>query len=114
MNVTFFLKTCPFCGDEAEFHNCFEMEEGQPPRLISDNRVGVHCKNCYISTLPFESIHDAVDVWNKRVVEIVKCRDCDDFNPSGCSEGCGWCENFNRGTFEESFCNNAKRRSDNG
>lgn len=36
--------------------------------------------------------------------ELVMCRSCRHYNTACCSEGCGWCENYNLGTWDEWFC----------
>lgn len=42
-----------------------------------------------------------------RLIEIVKCRDCEHYNTDGCSEGCGWCEKLNIGSFDDAYCDKA-------
>lgn len=36
--------------------------------------------------------------------ELVMCRSCRHYNTACCSEGCGWCEKRNFGTWNEWFC----------
>ena len=36
--------------------------------------------------------------------ELVMCRSCRHYNTACCSEGCGWCESRNLGTWDEWFC----------
>lgn len=36
--------------------------------------------------------------------ELVMCRSCRHYNTACCSEGCGWCEDRNVGTWDEWFC----------
>lgn len=59
------LKYCPFCKGEAVIHNCgiFENETAQ---VIFGDRVGVHCTECYIATIPYASEEEAVEAWNRR------------------------------------------------
>ena len=35
---------------------------------------------------------------------VVRCRSCRHYNIACCSEGCGWCECRNFGTWDEWFC----------
>ena len=37
-------------------------------------------------------------------VPVVRCRSCRHYNTACCSEGCGWCENRNLGTWDEWYC----------
>ena len=46
-------------------------------------------------------------------VEVVRCKDCEYYNVSCCSPGCGWCEHFERGEFDSHYCYGADRRADN-
>ena len=37
-------------------------------------------------------------------VQVVRCRSCRHYNTACCSEGCGWCECRNFGTWDEWYC----------
>lgn len=39
---------------------------------------------------------------------VVRCRSCRHYNTACCSEGCGWCEDRNVGTWDEWFCADGK------
>ena len=45
-----------------------------------------------------------------RLVEVVRCGKCRHYNTTGCSDGCGWCENMDRGVFDEHYCSRGERR----
>ena len=45
-----------------------------------------------------------------RLVEVVRCGECRHYNTTGCSDGCGWCENMDRGVFDEHYCSRGERR----
>ena len=51
---------------------------------------------------------EAVAVEGRKIVveqtEIVRCRSCRHYNVACCSEGCGWCESHNVGTWDEWYC----------
>ena len=44
--------------------------------------------------------------------ELVMCRSCRHYNTACCSEGCGWCENRNFGTWDEWFCADGEAETD--
>lgn len=44
------------------------------------------------------------------VVEVVRCKDCKQYNSNGCADGFGWCEELNRGMTDEKFCSYGERR----
>lgn len=56
------IKPCPFCGGEAELHNCAEMLD-----VTNVTGVGIHCTKCHIATIPYKTEDDAIDVWNNRI-----------------------------------------------
>lgn len=60
------LIPCPFCGGEARFHDCIELEN-DTLKGIYGGKVGVHCGVCGVATQPYESKKDAVETWNRRV-----------------------------------------------
>ena len=62
------LKPCPFCGGNAVFHNCAELEN-ETAAVIYNGKIGIHCKNCGIATLPFNDKDMAEMTWNKRAGE---------------------------------------------
>lgn len=59
------LKRCPFCGGEAETHNCGTFEN-EKLAVILDGRVGVHCSECHTATIPCASEEEAIEMWNRR------------------------------------------------
>ena len=56
------IKPCPFCGGEAEIHNCAEL-----PDVKNITGYGVHCTKCHIATIPYKTDDEAIDVWNNRI-----------------------------------------------
>jgi Lar family restriction alleviation protein len=53
------LKSCPFCGGEAEIHNLVKID-------IND-RCWIECKECGISTKIYDGEQEAIEAWNRRV-----------------------------------------------
>lgn len=44
--------------------------------------------------------------------EIVRCKDCEHYNTSGCADGFGWCEALNRGSLDDCYCEHGERKDD--
>jgi hypothetical protein len=42
-------------------------------------------------------------------VPVVRCKECEYYNTTGCSKGFGWCENIDRGTSDNFYCANGKQ-----
>ena len=43
------------------------------------------------------------------VVEVVRCKDCKNYDNLFSVDNCGWCDEFNCGTSDEKFCSYGKR-----
>ena len=43
------------------------------------------------------------------VVEVVRCKDCKEYNTHSCDEGFGWCEMWDLGKTDDQFCSYGKR-----
>ena len=110
------LKPCPFCGEKD---------------LIDYGVMGgtmegfdyVQCANCGAE---MHSIHngkhiEAIEAWNRRaksvkdqpavdVVEVVRCKDCKNYDNQFSVDNCGWCDEFNCGTSDERFCSYGERK----
>lgn len=56
------LKTCPFCGGEAEV------------RMLTSTLMLAQCKSCLASTFAFDSEHEAVEGWNRRYTVAYRVR----------------------------------------
>lgn len=42
-------------------------------------------------------------------VPVVRCRDCKQYNTTGCSKGFGWCESMDRGVSDDFYCANGAK-----
>lgn len=62
------LKKCPFCGGQAIMHNCAELDNEKVAAIYS-GKVGVHCEQCGVATLPFENKDLAINSWNRRTFD---------------------------------------------
>lgn len=43
------------------------------------------------------------------VVEVVRCKDCKEYNTHSCAEGFGWCEMWDLGKTDNQFCSHGER-----
>ena len=74
------LKTCPFCGGEAEITVGYGFNK--KPMLYTP-----HCKNEYCqgyACRAYESKKLAISMWNTRTPEIVRCGECVYWEPENC------------------------------
>lgn len=60
------LKKCPFCGGQAIMHDCAELENEKVAAIYS-GKVGIHCEQYGVATLPFENKDLAINSWNRRI-----------------------------------------------
>ena len=44
------------------------------------------------------------------VVEVVRCKDCKNYDNQFSVDNCGWCDEFNCGTSDERFCSYGERK----
>ena len=44
------------------------------------------------------------------VVEVVRCKDCKNYDNQFSVDNCGWCDEFNCGTSDERFCSYGDRK----
>ena len=44
------------------------------------------------------------------VVEVVRCKDCKNYDDKFGIDNCGWCDEFNCGTSDERFCSYGERK----
>ena len=80
--MSYKLLPCPFCGGEAEIHETYDMETNEVDGYF------VWCNNkeceCRPETNTCFTEAEAVAAWNTRddrtCKEIVRCRDCVDFD----------------------------------
>lgn len=104
------LKPCPFCGGEGDW---YEVKPGYGY---------VSCDTCDATIGCFDALpkQDAIDAWNTRAVEVVRCRDCDSWSgpcemrPGSVDGVCdGWSATGNVVlTREDDFCSYGARREE--
>ena len=64
--MTIELKQCPFCGGEADIHECADFDSDML-KVVYGGMCGVHCTKCNIATLPYPREQEAIEAWNRRV-----------------------------------------------
>ena len=47
-------------------------------------------------------------------VEVVRCKDCINYNTDNCCDGYGWCENLGIGVHDNFFCKIGERKDGDG
>lgn len=57
----------------------------------------------------FELLGCVEDCSTIDAVPVVRCKECEYYNTTGCSKGFGWCENIDRGTSDNFYCANGKQ-----
>lgn len=103
------LRPCPFCGYPAVFEP-FKERKGYASTI--------RCCNCpaEITTITYDTAEEAemeaIEAWNRRVNEVVRCKNCEEFDDDDLTAGkkTYFCyihgENFPR----DYFCASAERR----
>ena len=43
-----------------------------------------------------------------RLIEVVRCSECEHHDTVGCADGCGWCDYWDIGRFTDGYCDKAK------
>ena len=77
--------------------------------------IGEKCclyKNCltrlmYVKLKHYEDIEE-----QGRLVEVIKCSECEHYDNVGCADGCGWCDYWDIGRFTDGYCDKAERLYD--
>jgi Lar family restriction alleviation protein len=100
------LLPCPFCGGEAALRELYGF--GQY----------VRCTRCRAGgpVKPKPLLTEAIAAWNRRAdaVPVVRCKECEYYNITCCSDGCGWCERMDRGVHDDFYCSNGERKESEG
>ena len=109
------LKPCPFCGEKNNI-DCIDCG------ITTGTIKGfVKCQNCGATICSMHEYIDAIKLWNRwekvvqkqptaDVVEIVRCKDCKNYDNQFSVDNCGWCDEFNCGTSDERFCSYGERK----
>lgn len=43
-----------------------------------------------------------------RLIEVIRCSECEHYDTVGCADGCGWCDYWDIGRFTDGHCDKAK------
>lgn len=101
-------KPCPFCGGVPEL-NREERTNISPLFPYEDNSFWwVSCIKCKAKTNAYCSAAAALEVWNNRVENIVRCSDCCKYHSFG--NGYGECSFFGRTMKDSEYCSNGLKK----
>ena len=109
------LLPCPFCGGSK---NVQLETDFRPERTKCNWSARVICLDCFgtVQTRGFEwtkeaAENEAIAAWNNRAdaVPVVRCKECEYYNTTGCSKGFGWCERADRGVSDDFYCANGAK-----
>lgn len=91
---------CPFCKGVGTLHSID----------LGKSFYGV-CQNCGFMTKNYENTKDALAQWNTRpAAPIGRCWECKEYDTESCSDGCGWCQVWDIGRFDDGFCDKFKSK----
>lgn len=101
--------SCPCCGCE---------ERDMIGLSVSHDQYYYSCEACGCNgPIVFDSDscdypeYDALAVWNRRPAPpIGRCGECKEYDTENCSEGCGWCQVWDIGRFDDGFCDKFKSK----
>lgn len=118
-------------GDREAQKECTEKGIVLPCPCCSGNNIkyesyllkGVYdsdffCEDCFCSVSvcadiddPIERRREALGLWNTRPAPpIGRCGECKEYDTENCSEGCGWCQVWDIGRFDDGFCDKFKSK----
>ena len=63
------LKACPFCGSEAEIGEHENMPVLSWFGYFPEKYYSVQCRGCGIAMSGFDSEHETVSTWNRRMTD---------------------------------------------
>jgi len=82
---------CPCCGEKVE--------------AIMNGQCVYHVRVSCIIDARLVSLR----AWNRRPAPpIGRCGECSEYDTDGCSDGCGWCQIWDIGRFDDGFCDKFK------
>ncbi|MEG2001446.1 MAG: Lar family restriction alleviation protein, partial [Evtepia sp.] len=106
------LKPCPFCGGEAvEGNNAqvyFDRDTLAEVDYDEPDGFWIECKECGAMAGEFETRQAAIESWNTRTPDIVRCGECIQFEGAECD--LGMCDLEGDMVSPRDFCSFGERR----
>ena len=98
---------CPFCGgevklDELDFYMfcCDKCGAGITFAKEFEDGTADDCTK-----------DESIEKWNTRPAPpIGRCAECKEYDTENCSDGCGWCQVWDIGRFDDGFCDKFKSK----
>ena len=88
-------------------------------RLIDADRLKAEIKGWYVvldDLFDMGKYHERENVLQAieesptiDAVSVVRCKECKNYNTTGCSKGFGWCESMDRGVSDDFYCANGAK-----
>lgn len=87
---------CSYCGYKTSKYSTellFDRASGELSVKGKDGRIS------------------AIEKWNTRpAAPIGRCWECKEYDTENCSDGCGWCQVWDIGRFDDGFCDKFKSK----
>lgn len=99
---------CQFCGSKYTQVRYIGWENYPSP---FEAGYRGECTDCHAVTGAYKTKEEALSVWNTRQAPpIGRCKECKEYDTDNCSEGCGWCQVWDIGRFDDGFCDKFKSK----
>lgn len=69
-------------------------------------QIGGETRRNDIGWLRLAQYEDLVE--QGRLIEVIRCSECEHYDNVGCADGCGWCDYWDIGRFTDGYCDKAK------
>lgn len=127
---------CPFCGGLSEIHTVEGIPEYTENKSDIPSGSRIMCqviresgssyyeyrrklyvprccnsKCCGRTTKRYDTKEIALSEWNTcPAPPIGRCGECNEYDTENCSKGCGWCQVWDIGRFDDGFCDKFKSK----
>lgn len=78
------------------------------------NKDEEHLDFSYSTLMMYEIADEVDDAPTIDAVPVVRCKECEYYNITCCSDGCGWCEKMDRGVHDDFYCSCGERKESEG
>lgn len=99
---------CQFCGSKYTQVRYMGWENVPSPFEVGYRG---ECTDCHAITSAYKTKEEALSAWNTRSAPPVgRCGECKEYDTENCSDGCGWCQVWDIGRFDDGFCDKFKSK----